>query len=489
MGNHVCKLLLFMAFTLAAETGTAQVSAESDPTSRPRAQTDPGSPNTGSLPVEDPSLNAPAPDTPADELPPDETEPVESAEEEAKLEPEVEALPKDEAEPEDEIAGEPAATNVKVDYRDQFLLSVDDWFYLSLTGLVQARYTLNYRTERYLDPTTAELDKHLTQGFDVARARFTLGIGLTEFVALVMRLGVVAGGDFDFQRAFIDLKWKYLRLRTGLFMNELIAESMINPTDLLFLDYSIVENVYTPGSSKGIMLTYLRKRFSINGGYSDGLRTGFSEIRSPSNADYAVTLRTQYAWGENGLLGFNRLAARPGTPLGVRLGGAFHYQDGGRTQGSLPARIMIGTMDVSARGDGWNAFLSAVVAQDGVKATETQGAGELVGGGVTLMGGYFVLQDLQVFGQYSIVAKPKFKGDLPPDAEDITGDPSNFQAFGIGVSYYVIPGFDNVRVGSDFQYFLGRERGSLVPVSALNSIQPNDGGSQLAWRVQISGKF
>ena len=59
----------------------------------------------------------------------------------------------------------------------------------------------------------------------MARARFQLGIGLTEFVALYMRIGVVAGGDFSFQRAFIDLKWKWLRIRAGLFMNETIAES------------------------------------------------------------------------------------------------------------------------------------------------------------------------------------------------------------------------------------------------------------------------
>jgi hypothetical protein len=58
-----------------------------------------------------------------------------------------------------------------------------------------------------------------------------------------MRIGVVAGGDFSFQRAFIDLKWKYLRLRAGLFMNETIAESLINPNDLYFLDYLIAENV------------------------------------------------------------------------------------------------------------------------------------------------------------------------------------------------------------------------------------------------------
>jgi hypothetical protein len=60
-----------------------------------------------------------------------------------------------------------------------------------------------------------------------------------------MRIGVVAGGSFSFQRAFIDLKWKYFRIRGGVFMNDTIAESIVGPIDLYFVDYSIVENVYS----------------------------------------------------------------------------------------------------------------------------------------------------------------------------------------------------------------------------------------------------
>jgi hypothetical protein len=149
----------------------------------------------------------------------------------------------------------------------------------------------------------------------------------------------------------------------------------------------------------------------------------------------------------------------------------------------------VGTIDLSVRGSGWSALFSGIVGQDATDATESLEAGEVISGGVTLMGGYFVLEDLQVFGQYSIVAKPKIQGALPPAAPGVSGTPSNFQAFGVGASYFVIPNFDNVKVTTDFQYFLGREAGSLVPSSPLNSVQPNDAGSQFAWRLQISGAF
>jgi hypothetical protein len=424
---------------------------------------------TGSLPVEDPTLHAPTETEPSEEPGPEDGKPA------------------------DAPAAEPyEGSNVKVFYGYQtgLLVGVDDWFYLSVAGLVQARYTVNYRTKPPTDPTTLEREKQVSQGFDMARARFQLGIGLTQFVALYMRIGVVAGGDFSFQRAFIDLKWKYLRLRAGLFMNETIAESLINPNDLYFLDYSIVENVYTPGSSKGVMFTYLRRRFSINLGYSDGLRTGFSEIRSATRADFAVTLRTQYAWGERGLSGFNRLTARRGTPFGIRLGAAVHYQDGGRSQGTAPVKIALGTVDVSARGNGWSALLSITAGQDGTAATATTPAGEIVSTGASLMGGYFVMDDLQVFAQYSIVAKPKIEGEPPPGIPGADlADLSNFQSFGIGLSYFVIPGYDNVKLSTDFQYFLGHTLGSSVPASPLNSIAPNNDGSQFAWRIQLSAAF
>jgi len=167
-----------------------------------------------------------------------------------------------------------------------------------------------------------------------------------------------------------------------------------------------------------------------------------------------------------------------------------HYQDGGRSQGTAAVKIALGTVDVSARGNGWSALLSITAGQDGTAATATTPAGEIVSTGASLMGGYFVMDDLQVFAQYSIVAKPQIEGEPPAGAPgaDPT-DLSNFQSFGIGFSYFVIPGRDNVKLSSDFQYFLGRTSGSSVPPSPLNSIAPNDDGSQFAWRIQISAAF
>jgi hypothetical protein len=426
-------------------------------------------PTTGALPVEDPTLHVDE----ASEL--EELPGPQAEDEERAAEPPTEK-------PEDDWGQK---TQVAYHYQSGLVVGVDDWFYLTLSGLVQPRYAVNYRTKPPTDPTTGIREKQVTQGFDVARARFQLGLGLTEFVALYMRIGVVAGGDFSFQRAFIDLKWKYLRLRAGLFMNELIAEDLINPNDLPFNDYSIVENVYNPGSSKGIMLTYLRERFSINLGYSDGLRTGFSEIRSPQRADFAVTVRTQYAWGERGLGGFNRMLTRRGTPFGVRLAAALHYQDGGRSQGTADVQIFLGTVDLSIQGSGWSLLFALVSGQD---AKQDQGSEfEVVTAGLTVMGGYFVLDDLQVFGQYALVTKPQIQGELPPDT--LTAEPSSFQAFGVGLSYFVIPGQDNVKLSTDFQYFLGREQGSTVPASPLNNIAPNDDGSQFFWRIQLSAAF
>ncbi len=459
---------------------------KSDPdSSLDDAQGDPGSEDgqatlgidaeqsVGALPVEDPTLDV-------DE--PEESE----AEDDSKS---TKPAPKDDPEQPKEWGQK---VQVAYGYQGGLVVGVDDWFYLALSGLVQARYSVNYRTKPPTDIDTGVREDQVTQGFDIGRARFHLGVGLTEFVALYMRVGVVAGGDFSFQRAFLDLKWKYFRLRAGLFMNETIAESLVNPNDLLFNDYSIVENVFNPGSSKGVMFTYLRRRFSINLGYSDGLRTGFSEIRSSARADFAVTVRTQYAWGERGLGGFNRLVARRGTPLGIRLGGSLHYQDGGRSQGTADVKVVLGTIDLSVRGNGWSILASVTSGQDARVDTTTDvgGSYEVISSGVSATGGYFVLEDLQVFGQYALVSKPRTQGEPPSDIPGVgTPTPSPFHAFGVGLSYFIIPGYDNVKLSTDFQYFLGRELDSSVPASPLNNIAPNDDGSQFFWRIQISAAF
>jgi len=185
--------------------------------------------------------------------------------------------------------------------------------------------------------------------------------------------------------AMSDPAAKICYLTAETFMNELIAESLINPNDLLFNDYSILENVFNPGSSKGVMFTYLRKRFSLNLGYSDGLRTGFAEIGSPQRADFAVTLRTQYGWGERGLSGFNRLVARRGTPLGIRLGASVHYQDGGRSEGTTNVKVALGTIDLSVRGSGWSLLCSATAGQDApANANALTESFEVVSGAVSL---------------------------------------------------------------------------------------------------------
>lgn len=135
-------------------------------------------------------------------------------------------------------------------------------------------------------------------------------------------------------------------------------------------------------------------------------------------------------------------------------------------------------------------MLSGTVGQDAVDASVSDESGEILSGAVSLTGGAFVSERVQVFGRYAIVTKPRIQGVLPPGLPDeIIGLPSNFQSFGVGFCYFILRRRDNVKVSSDFNYFLGRERGSLVPASPLNSIQPNDAGSQFAWRMQLSGRF
>lgn len=74
--------------------------------------------------------------------------------------------------------------NLEVVCDRSLMVRVNDWFTLTLGGLLQARYTVNYRTNPPTDRVTLKREKQAAQGFDAARARAKLGIGLTQFVAL-----------------------------------------------------------------------------------------------------------------------------------------------------------------------------------------------------------------------------------------------------------------------------------------------------------------
>ncbi len=122
------------------------------------AESDSGQPDesAGSGPVEDPTLHH------------DKAEATEEASKDGSPKPSEDSPPKKDEGP-----------NVKVAYDRGFLLSIDNWFFLALSGLVQARYTVNYRTKPPTDPDTMVRDKQITQGFEVPReaTAFWISIG------------------------------------------------------------------------------------------------------------------------------------------------------------------------------------------------------------------------------------------------------------------------------------------------------------------------
>ncbi len=142
----------------------APEASEADPDGEPTEEKTPlrldtdAEPTVGRLPVEDPTLDT----SDAKELGP-------STDDDAQVDPDDgdagEYDEKDTTDERDEAPAEPAEKDpsdwgqpVKVMYGYQtgLLVGVDDWFFLTLAGLVQARYAVNYRTEPPNDPTSGD---------------------------------------------------------------------------------------------------------------------------------------------------------------------------------------------------------------------------------------------------------------------------------------------------------------------------------------------
>lgn len=351
-------------------------------------------------------------------------------------------------------------------------IHLGEHFVLSPGGLVQFRSTQNHRQ----DPPN---DKNLTSAFTVPRTRLWLHLRATRWFRAFVRFGALANGNVQAEYAWIDLVWRGLSLRGGRLQLPLFVEDFYMPHYLTAIDYSTTNHVFSQGASQGAMLSYTWRWLQAHAAVTDGLRTGFSEVASPEIADFAVTGRLWALAIGDDWDSFGNLSSPSGTPLGLRVGAAIHYQSYSETTDRLGQDLLYSTADVTFKYHRLSASLFGVLAW----SKSSDGLDRVDWGLVSYLSG-FVLTWLELWTRFDAV----FAESAPPLVDPSAANRTDFRTVAGGINFYLLPPSNRLRVQIDFQYMFDPQDTSIVTVYKAGGVLASS-ERQWALRTQIAAAF
>jgi hypothetical protein len=305
-------------------------------------------------------------------------------------------------------------------------------------GLLQARYTFNHRPE-----LSGEAEE--TSRFSVPRARLILDGGLTKYLTFRVRLGTLSHGAATFEQAYADVHLGPISLRGGIFY--LPASIADNPTpgDLQSIDYSQYALQASGGNSAGFGARSELGRVRMSAYLSNGVRTAFTEFADPISARLAMTTRVEARLlTADGFARFDTESSYRGSDLALRLGAAFHYQQG-REGGTLEhGDLEQVSADVTLEGSGFNLICAARF----LRINPDQG-NTTHDPGVSAQAGVFVHEYVELWARYDALFSDGKIHSFPTDQEGVRDD---YQAFGLGINGYLVPRTNYAKLQADFLY-------------------------------------
>jgi hypothetical protein len=288
-------------------------------------------------------------------------------------------------------------------------------------------------------------------GFEVTRAKFSLtgNVVSPEWfyrvdietstnangVATDTRTGLLeAYAGYDFGNG-----WK---VYGGQFKAPLLFEEMVEDQFQQAVERSLVNYLYTGGYTQGIAVDYLGDQFHVVGSWNNGITdtgyggtittgTGGSALQGDTN--FGLTARGEWlamgTWDQ-----FKDITSPQGEEMGVKVGGAFHWQRGeyglsGTVTGATNSLAVI-TGDISAEFGGANVYGQINYS---VMDFKSPAVGPALDGssnkpwGIVIGGGWYFSEEWELFGRYEW--SDRSVGSTP-------GNPDNLNIITVGVNRY-----------------------------------------------------
>lgn len=356
---------------------------------------------------------------------------------------------------------------------------------LRVSGFTQFRYNLNFRD----DPSgTVGHDSGFTNGFELPRTRVIFSGNVLDpnlSFKVEGQFSDSSEGNFNLLDAFAAYKYSdEFTVAIGQFQIPLMREWYLSPFGVQGSDFGVVTDVFNPGYSQGLWMTYQADAFKAIVAFDDGANTAGTTFTSGAEADYAVTARLEGKlsgdWAR-----FNDMSSwKSDNGVASLLGLGFHYQHNGNTahpfSGAVPQGSLIeATFDASIEFAGANLYGAVVWTHSD---PDNGGGNETDDFGVELAGGFFVADQDEIFGRWDWVA---------PDSDRANDD--DFNALTVGWNHYLVPDSNAAKFTTELMWCLN-DPGSNDLVngrvgSTATSILPDGEDNQVLIRFQFQLAF
>ena len=300
-------------------------------------------------------------------------------------------------------------------------------------------------------------------------------------------------GSFGLETAFAGYSWDNgFGLTVGQIKHPLLRESIIDNEYQLGVNRSIVDSVFGGGYTQGLQLNYATDAFRFTGGLTDGANSANTAYDSASEADYALNARVDFkAMGADWARFDDFTSWKSAEDMGLLIGGAIHWQDGGSTGGGVDdagddvstndVQVLAYTLDAQFEGQGWNAFAAFV----GSKVESGDVDSSNFGG--VIQAGIFVTDQVELFGRWDGIF---WDSDLL-DGEGESADDSHFLT--AGVNYYLSPESHAAKFSLNGVYAfnstvepLDADDNSVLPIGGSGFLgQQDDGEFGLIAQLQV----
>jgi hypothetical protein len=354
--------------------------------------------------------------------------------------------------------------------RPAYAMFADDGNSLTVYGFAQFRYVANFRDEESVGDSD-----DFTHGFQTRRIRFGVKGNVYEKNLTYDILGEFSRstGQFILLDAFGQYKWESgVSLKWGQFKPPFLREENVSDTRQLTVERSDMNTVFSQNRAQGVQLGYETERFRGMVEFSDGFNTLNTDFVDAPEADYAITARGEFRFGEGDFKRFDDFTSWQGNDFGALLGIAAHTQAGGDTGGTADVDFSALTADFSLEGNGWNAYIEAVW-----RHTEPPVGDDTDDFGVLAQAGIFVSEQVELFGRYDAIFVDDTNGD---DFNTLTG----------GLNYYVSPKSHAAKFSADVLYHFDDEAGNaLVNQNTGTGLLRDSEDGQILFRLQMLVMF